>query len=76
MGLPSENCCCLRYSGPATRVFGSKAITYSRSKLFGGGVTDERDQEDVLYLTDPAGLRTILTKEHGDIYEEPPMIIE
>jgi len=32
--------------------------------------------EDVLYLTDPAGLRTILTKEHGDIYDEPPMIIE
>ncbi|KAF8483513.1 cytochrome P450 [Russula ochroleuca] len=30
--------------------------------------------EDVLYLTDPAGLRTILTGEHGDIYEEPPMI--
>jgi hypothetical protein len=34
------------------------------------------NQEDVLYLTDPAGLRSILTKEHGDIYEEPPMIIE
>ncbi|KAH9067862.1 cytochrome P450 [Lactarius vividus] len=32
--------------------------------------------EDVLYLTDPLGLRTILTKEHGDIYDEPPMIIE
>ncbi|KAI0260719.1 cytochrome P450 [Gloeopeniophorella convolvens] len=32
--------------------------------------------EDVLYLTDPRGLRTILTREHGDIYDEPPMIIE
>ncbi|KAI0289886.1 cytochrome P450 [Multifurca ochricompacta] len=32
--------------------------------------------EDVLYLTDPAGLRTVLIREHGDIYEEPPMIIE
>ncbi|KAI0001207.1 cytochrome P450 [Russula vinacea] len=41
----------------------------SSSRFFG------RNQEDVLYLTDPAGIRTILTGEHGDIYEEPPMIM-
>jgi hypothetical protein len=46
------------------------------AQSFLAGVADERNQEDVLYLTDPAGLRTILIKEHGEIYEEPPMIIE
>lgn len=33
-------------------------------------------KEDVLYLTDPEGLRHILTRDHEDIYDEPPMIIE
>ncbi|KZV60478.1 cytochrome P450 [Peniophora sp. CONT] len=32
--------------------------------------------EDILYITDPVALRTILVKEHGHIFDEPPMIIE
>ena len=34
------------------------------------------NQEDVLYLTDPAGLRTIFSGERGDIYDEFPMIVQ
>ncbi|VDB91029.1 unnamed protein product [Peniophora sp. CBMAI 1063] len=32
--------------------------------------------EDILYVTDPVALRAILVKEHGDGFDEPPMIIE
>jgi len=39
-------------------------------------ITDEAHQEDVLYLTDPAGLRTILSGERGDVYDEFPLIVE
>ena len=41
MGFPSENCCRLRYSGTATRVFGSR---YSDTELF-VGVTDEETRK-------------------------------
>lgn len=39
-------------------------------------VADEAHQEDVLYLTDPAVLRTILSVEGGDVYDEFPLIVE
>jgi hypothetical protein len=64
--------------GTAVRLRGFFGVrhTLTLSNAFIISTDKKKKQEDVLYLTDPAGLRTILTKEHGDIYDEPPMIIE
>ena len=76
VGLPPEIDRRFWDCGSAPRVLGSRSIfrwlELPRWKI----LLTTMNQEDVLYLTDPAGLRAIFSGERGDIYDEFPMIVQ
>jgi hypothetical protein len=60
--------------GSVVRLRGYLGVRLSADILVGD--LTEGHQEDILYVTDPLALRTILVKKHGDVFEEPSTIIE
>jgi hypothetical protein len=62
--------------GTAVRLRGFFGVGTNLGLVVVGTSTDEAHQEDVLYLTDPAGLRSILSGERSDVYDEFPLIIK